>query len=92
MHFDFISIFGYHKVNFGNEKAVELAKLATDTNNFDIVENLPYPISLLKKKLQDSVFKELQEYWKNSEKGRDTYNVIKKVDINFACSIFHYES
>lgn len=40
-----------HVVNFGNEKAVELSKLATHTNNSDTVENLPYLISLLKKKM-----------------------------------------
>lgn len=75
-----------HAGNPGNERADELAKGAIIAIQADIQDFQKFPISLVKKYCRDNVLKEWKIYWKNSKKGRETYEIIKKVDFNYVCS------
>ena len=68
---------------YGNERADKLAKQVLE-NTYDCELNIPYLITYLKKHISENIDKEWQEYWDNSEKGRDTYRIIK-VDRNYLC-------
>lgn len=70
----------------GNERADRLAKEAIDANNSNRYENLSLPISFLKRYCRENTVREWQNYWKYTEKGRDTYMILKKVDNDFLCA------
>lgn len=75
-----------HIGNLGNERADELAKKAIIENQADVVDRQKFPISLVKKYCRDNSLVEWQNYWKNSKKGRETYDIIKKVDTKYVCA------
>lgn len=74
-----------HAGNPGNERADELAKLAISENNSDTTEEVPFPISIVKRFCKLKEIEEWQDIWNNSPDGRDTYNIIKKVSTDFTC-------
>lgn len=75
-----------HVGNPGNERADELAKSAINDNQVDIIDKQKFPISLVKRYCRDKSLADWQIYWKNSKKGRETYDVIKKVDVKYVCA------
>lgn len=75
-----------HAGNDGNERADQLAKQAIYSEQADITENLPYPLSLLKYYYKNKELKEWQENWNDSPDGRDTYGIIKTVSREYICN------
>lgn len=45
-----------------------------------------YPISIVKRFCRENTLREWQNYWNNSTDGRETYRIIKKVDVKYLCS------
>lgn len=88
----FISWVKAHVGLIGNERADLLAKNAILGG--DDVEQLvvKFPISSIKKWCKDMSLAEWQRDWNNSDKGRDTYTVLNKVNRDFVCFNFvaHY--
>ena len=74
-----------HIGTFGNERADTLAKEVIENNTFNLSLKIPFPISLIKKNKRDNILKSWQNYWENSDRGRDTYNVIKNVSLDYLC-------
>lgn len=70
----------------GNERADLLAKQAIIETDSDVKENIPHPVSLIKRIGKLNMIKDWQLSWIESKKGRDTYRIIKKVDDSFVCS------
>ena len=72
---------------YGNERADSLAKQVLEENDefYDHELDIPYPISYLKKNISKKIDTDWQEHWDNSEKGRDTYKIIKKINRNYLC-------
>lgn len=75
----------------GNEKADELAKMATRRNDVDIYIKLSR--KHLKQEIRKKVLSEWQSCWNNSDVGRFTYTMIKNVSSdrlysNFAVNQF----
>ena len=66
-----------------NERADHLAKEVIISNTYDSVIKVPYPISLLKNKIEKLIINAWQDYWDNSTKGRDTYLVLNKVNQDY---------
>lgn len=70
----------------GNERADFLAKDALSRDDVDVIEDIGFPVSIVKKYYRKKVETMWQTYWTESKKGRDTYAVIKYVDTKFICS------
>ena len=69
----------------GNERADELAKSVILDGIYDKIRKIPYPISVIKNYIKENIMKEWQVSWTVSEKGRDTYKVLNKVDADYLC-------
>lgn len=74
-----------HKGTKGNERADQLAKNAILLNDYEEKVQLPFPESLVKKFFKDKILTDWQAIWKNSQKGRETYKILDKVDTSFIC-------
>lgn len=74
-----------HIGNPGNERADELAKAAIDPAVADVVEEVKFPISWVKRICLENIRSDWQEDWRHNVKGSDTYKVFKKVDDSFIC-------
>lgn len=88
-HPDKIVIIGWtraHVGTLGNERADTLAKEAINRENANITENVPFPVTLIKRICKINTVKDWQREWRKSGKGRDTYTVLNRVDENFVCS------
>lgn len=70
----------------GNERADKLAKGALARNDVDIIENIGFPVSVVKNYFRKASIEHWQNYWSESTKGRDTYAVLNRVDTDFLCS------
>lgn len=69
----------------GNERADKLAKSVIQDNIYDYEIAIPYPISIVKHHFNNKAIQDWQTHWNTSEKGRDTYGIIKKVKTDFVC-------
>lgn len=70
----------------GNERADLLAKEAI-TGDTDVHhESVGFPKSCLKNWMRHKVITDWQSDWQVSDKGRDTYSVINKVDTEYICT------
>lgn len=70
----------------GNERADQLAKSVLLDNQFDEYIDVLYPVSLVNRHFKNKLLTDWQEYWSTSDKGRDTYEVLNKVDVDFVCT------
>lgn len=69
----------------GNERADFLAKSVILNDDYDLEENIPIPLSFLNRGLKNKLYRDWQNYWDNSTKGRDTYDLIQKVNPDYIC-------
>lgn len=72
-----------HIGTLGNERADCLAKSVIIEDNYDIYEDLQYPISVINRYNKMKIVQDWQNDWKRSEKGRDTYMILNKVNTEF---------
>lgn len=70
----------------GNERADCIAKSVITDNKYDEEASIPYPLSIVKNYFNKKITQDWQNYWSSSSMGRDTYNIIKKVNTEFICS------
>lgn len=67
----------------GNERADTLAKEAIAAGGFDIEVSLPYPVSVFNIYNREKIINDWQTRWQVTDKGRDTYQILNKVDLTF---------
>ena len=76
-----------HIGTIGNERADSLARSVSENDEYDKELLITYPISLIKRYFSNKIINDWQIYWQTSEKGRDTYNDIKKSVLNIYVKI-----
>ena len=76
-----------HIGTIGNERADSLTRSALENDEYDEELLITYPISLVKRYFRNKIINDWQIYWQTSEKGRDTYNDIKKSVLNIYVKI-----
>ena len=80
----FIKWIKAHVGTKGNERADQLAKEVI-IHKYDKILDIKYPKSLLKRFFKNKIQDEWQLSWENSDKGRNTFEIINKVDKNYLC-------
>lgn len=70
----------------GNERADSLAKSVITGNIYNEEINLPIPMSYIKNYYTKQSLIDWQSSWSNSEKGRHTYEIIRRVNTDFVCN------
>lgn len=69
----------------GNERADYLAKSVIMDGIFDKEEDIPIPISYLNSALTRKIISDWQHHWDNSDKGRDTFRLLRLVNTDYLC-------
>lgn len=65
----------------GNERADDLAKTATTLNI--PVKEIPFSTSIIKSYFKKKILLDWQHSWTHSNKGRDTYDILNKINPDF---------
>lgn len=66
-----------------NERADALAKSVIDDNQYDCIEDVKLPRSILNRYSKEHMKRDWQKDWTSSEKGRYTYGILNKVNCEF---------
>lgn len=74
-----------HAGDPGNERADQLAKEATSQANSNRSITVLYPRSVFNNYCRSQIHDSWQRSWTTSDKGRDTYNILHRVNSDFIC-------